>query len=119
SGKSTMLNLLGCLDRPSSGQYILGDQDVSLLDDEQLREGRSRYIGFIFQSYNLIQQYTVMENIQLPLTYQGGGVLSEEDHQRATELAGVVGLAERLDHRPMQLSGGQQQRVAIARSLIN
>ncbi len=90
-----------------------------LLDDDELSEVRSRYIGFIFQSYNLIQQYTVLENIELPLTYQGGGVVSEEDHQRATELAGVVGLAERLDHRPMQLSGGQQQRVAIARSLIN
>ena len=81
SGKSTMLNLLGCLDRPSSGQYILGDQDVSLLDDDELSEVRSRYIGFIFQSYNLIQQYTVLENIQLPLTYQGGGVA---DRRRST-----------------------------------
>ena len=119
SGKSTMLNLLGCLDRPTSGQYILGDQDVSLLDDDQLSEVRSRYIGFIFQSYNLIQQYTVLENIQLPLTYQGGGVLSEEDIERSIELARMVGLGERLDHKPNQLSGGQQQRVAIARSLIN
>jgi putative ABC transport system ATP-binding protein len=119
SGKSTMLNLLGCLDRPTSGQFILGDQDVSLLDDDQLSEVRSRSIGFIFQSYNLIQQYTVMENIQLPLTYQGSGVLTEEDMERATELARLVGLGERLDHRPNQLSGGQQQRVAIARSLIN
>lgn len=119
SGKSTMLNLLGCLDRPSSGAYILGDQDVANLDDDELSEVRSRYIGFIFQSYNLIQQYTVLENIELPLTYQGGGVLSDEDHARATELAGLVGLSQRLDHRPMQLSGGQQQRVAIARSLIN
>ena len=119
SGKSTMLNLLGCLDRPSGGQYILGDQDVSLLDDDELSEVRSRYIGFIFQSYNLIQQYTVLENIQLPLTYQGGGVLTDEDNDRAMELSSMVGLAERLDHRPNQLSGGQQQRVAIARSLIN
>jgi putative ABC transport system ATP-binding protein len=119
SGKSTMLNLLGCLDRPTSGQYILGDQDVSLLDDDQLSEVRSRYLGFIFQSYNLIQQYTVMENIELPLTYQGGGIMTEEDHARAIELAGLVGLSDRLDHRPTQLSGGQQQRVAIARSLIN
>lgn len=119
SGKSTMLNLLGCLDRPTSGQYVLGDQDVSLLDDDELSAVRSRYIGFIFQSYNLIQQYTVMENIELPLTYQGNGTLSDEDHARAHELARLVGLSERMDHRPQQLSGGQQQRVAIARSLIN
>ena len=119
SGKSTMLNLLGCLDRPSSGQYILGAQDVARLDDDELSEVRSRYIGFIFQSYNLIQQYTVVENIQLPLTYQGSGEISEEDQERTMELARLVGLDSRLDHRPNQLSGGQQQRVAIARSLIN
>jgi putative ABC transport system ATP-binding protein len=119
SGKSTMLNLLGCLDRPTSGQYFLGDQDVARLNDDELSEIRSRYIGFIFQAYNLIQQYTVYENIQLPLTYQGTGKLSEADHQRTQELAKMVGLHERLDHRPNQLSGGQQQRVAIARSLIN
>jgi len=119
SGKSTMLNLLGCLDRPSSGQYILGGRDVAQLDDDELSEVRSRYIGFIFQSYNLIQQYTVVENIQLPLTYQGSGELSEADQQRTVDLANMVGLGTRLDHRPSQLSGGQQQRVAIARSLIN
>ncbi|WP_435011651.1 ABC transporter ATP-binding protein [Tundrisphaera lichenicola] len=119
SGKSTMLNLLGCLDRPSSGGYFLGGRDVAKLDDDELSEVRSRYIGFIFQSYNLIQQYTVVENIQLPLTYQGSGELSEEHQQRTIELARMVGLSERLDHRPNQLSGGQQQRVAIARSLIN
>jgi len=119
SGKSTMLNLLGCLDRPSSGQYFLGDQDVARLDDDELSEVRSRYIGFIFQSYNLIQQYTVVENIQLPLTYQGSGEISEEDAERTAELARLVGLDTRLEHRPNQLSGGQQQRVAIARSLIN
>ncbi|HEU5118143.1 MAG TPA: ABC transporter ATP-binding protein [Isosphaeraceae bacterium] len=119
SGKSTMLNLLGCLDRPSSGQYILGDQDVAQLSDDDLSDVRSRYIGFIFQSYNLIQQYTVIENIQLPLTYQGTGELSDEDMDRTVELAKLVGLDSRLDHRPNQLSGGQQQRVAIARSLIN
>jgi putative ABC transport system ATP-binding protein len=119
SGKSTMLNLLGCLDRPTSGQYILGDRDVAQLDDDELSEVRSRYIGFIFQSYNLIQQYTVVENIQLPLTYQGSGEITEEQQQRTIELARMVGLADRLDHRPTQLSGGQQQRVAIARSLIN
>src|SRR5881409_3692040 len=119
SGKSTMLNLLGCLDRPTSGQYFLGDQDVARLDDDELSEVRSRYIGFIFQSYNLIQQYTVVENIQLPLTYQGNGVITEEIQRRTADLARMVGLSDRLDHRPTQLSGGQQQRVAIARSLIN
>jgi len=119
SGKSTMLNLLGCLDRPTSGHYYLGGRDVSRLDDDELSEVRSRYLGFIFQSYNLIQQYTVMENIQLPLTYQGNGEISDEAQERSVELARMVGLAERLDHRPNQLSGGQQQRVAIARSLVN
>ncbi len=119
SGKSTMLNLLGCLDRPTSGQYILGDRDVARLSDNELSEVRSRYIGFIFQSYNLIQQYTVTENIQLPLTYQGTGEITQAVQQRTEELARMVGLYDRLDHRPTQLSGGQQQRVAIARSLIN
>ena len=87
SGKSTMLNLLGCLDRPSSGQYLLGGRDVAQLSDDELSEVRSRYIGFIFQSYNLIQQYTVVENIQLPLTYQGSGEMTEADQQRTAELA--------------------------------
>ncbi len=119
SGKSTMLNLLGCLDRPTSGQYLLGDHDVSRLDDNDLSEVRSRYLGFIFQSYNLIAQYTVLENIQLPLTYQGGGEISHEAHERSIQMANLVGLGDRIDHRPTQLSGGQQQRVAIARSLIN
>jgi putative ABC transport system ATP-binding protein len=119
SGKSTMLNLLGCLDRPTSGEYLLGDRDVSGLDDDELSEIRSRYLGFVFQSYNLIQQYTVLENIQLPLTYQGTGEISPEAQERSVEVANLVGLGDRLDHRPTQLSGGQQQRVAIARSLIN
>ena len=119
SGKSTMLNLLGCLDRPTSGEYFLGGRDVAGLDDDELSEIRSRYLGFIFQSYNLIQQYTVLENIQLPLTYQGTGEISPEAQERSVEVAGLVGLGDRLDHRPSQLSGGQQQRVAIARSLIN
>jgi len=119
SGKSTMLNLLGCLDRPTSGEYYLGGRDISDLDDDELSEIRSRYLGFIFQSYNLIQQYTVLENIQLPLTYQGTGEISEEANERSVEVARLVGLSDRLDHRPSQLSGGQQQRVAIARSLIN
>jgi putative ABC transport system ATP-binding protein len=119
SGKSTMLNLLGCLDRPTSGEYFLGGRDIAGLDDDELSEIRSRYLGFVFQSYNLIQQYTVLENIQLPLTYQGTGEISPEAEDRSVEVAGLVGLGDRLDHRPSQLSGGQQQRVAIARSLIN
>jgi putative ABC transport system ATP-binding protein len=119
SGKSTMLNLLGCLDRPTSGAYLLGGRDVAGLDDDELSEIRSRYLGFIFQSYNLIQQYTVLENIQLPLTYQGAGEISAAAQDRSVEVANLVGLGDRLDHRPNQLSGGQQQRVAIARSLIN
>lgn len=117
SGKSTLLNLLGCLDRPTSGQYVLGGQDVSELDDDELSEIRGRRIGFIFQSYNLIQQLSVVENIEVPLIYQSGA--SEESRERCVELARMVGLGERLDHRPNQLSGGQQQRVAIARSLVN
>jgi putative ABC transport system ATP-binding protein len=117
SGKSTLLNLLGCLDRATKGQYILAGQDVSQLDDDELSEIRSRYLGFIFQSYNLIAQLTVVENIELPLYYQGG--LSRETRRRCLEMADIVGLGDRLDHRPYQLSGGQQQRVAIARALVN
>jgi putative ABC transport system ATP-binding protein len=119
SGKSTMLNLLGCLDRPTSGQYILGDRDVARLSDDELSEVRSRYLGFIFQSYNLIPQYTVVENVQLPLTYQGSGEITDEMQERTLETIRLVGLGDRTDHRPTQLSGGQQQRVAIARSLVN
>src|SRR5438132_13386962 len=118
SGKSTLLNLLGCLDRPTSGQYFLGDDDVSELDDDQLSEARSRYLGFIFQSYNLLPQYTVVENIEVPLLYQGAR-LSAATRERCVALADMVGLGDRLDHRPTQLSGGQQQRVAIARALVN
>ncbi len=118
SGKSTLLNLLGCLDRPTDGQYFLGDEDVSQMEDDQLSEVRSKYIGFIFQSYNLLAQYTVVENIEVPLLYQGCK-LNDETRERCIRLAGMVGLGDRLDHRPMQLSGGQQQRVAIARALVN
>jgi putative ABC transport system permease protein len=118
SGKSTLLNLLGCLDRSTSGRYFLGGDDVSEMEDDQLSEVRSRYIGFIFQSYNLLPQYTVVENIEIPLLYQGCR-LNEETRQRCISLAEMVGLGDRLDHRPTQLSGGQQQRVAIARSLVN
>ncbi|MBI2803715.1 MAG: ABC transporter ATP-binding protein [Planctomycetes bacterium] len=118
SGKSTLLNLLGCLDRPTDGTYILGDDDISHMDDDRLSEVRSRYLGFIFQSYNLLPQYTVVENIEVPLLYQGCRI-TEKTRQRCIQLAELVGLGERLDHRPMQLSGGQQQRVAIARALVN
>ncbi|MDQ8179148.1 ABC transporter ATP-binding protein [Pelagicoccus sp. SDUM812005] len=117
SGKSTMLNILGCLDRPTKGQYFLGGEDVSVMDDDTLSTIRGKRLGFIFQSYNLIAQLTVIENIQVPLLYQG--VDLKEHEQRCIDLAKLVGLAERLDHRPTQLSGGQQQRVAIARSLVN
>jgi putative ABC transport system ATP-binding protein len=118
SGKSTLLNLLGCLDRPTSGAYFLGDENVSQLADDDLSEIRSKYLGFIFQSYNLLPQYTVVENIEVPLLYQGCK-LTASTRQRCIDLAGLVGLGDRLDHRPMQLSGGQQQRVAIARALVN
>jgi putative ABC transport system ATP-binding protein len=117
SGKSTMLNLLGCLDRPTSGSYFLDGKDVSKLDDDELSDIRLKYLGFIFQSFNLIPQLTVEENIQLPLYYLGWD--PEESSARARELAARVGLEERLDHRPRELSGGQQQRVAIARALVN
>lgn len=117
SGKSTMLNVLGCLDRPTSGRYYLGGEDVSRMPDDALSEARGRKIGFIFQSYNLIAQLTVMENIQVPLLYQGRDVRQYLD--RCEDLAKLVGLSDRLHHRPNQLSGGQQQRVAIARSLVN
>lgn len=117
SGKSTLLNLLGCLDRPTSGSFFLGADDVAKLDDDQLSEIRASRLGFVFQSYNLIQQLTVVENIEVPLYYRGH--ITPADHQRALDLAAMVGLGDRLDHRPMQLSGGQQQRAAIARSLIN
>ena len=120
SGKSTLLNLLGALDRPTHGRYVLGGRDVSTMDDDELSQARNELIGFIFQSYNLIAQYTVLENIEVPLHYRRGYPgLSARDRQRCIEVATAVGLADRLDHRPFQLSGGQQQRVAIARALIN
>ena len=117
SGKSTLLNLLGCLDRPTSGRLYLGDDEVASLNDDQLSFVRASRIGFVFQSYNLIPQLTVVENIEVPLYYQGR--LTREDRQRCLDLALMVGLEGRLNHRPAQLSGGQQQRVAIARSLVN
>ncbi len=117
SGKSTMLNLLGCLDRPTSGSYMIGGRDVSKLDDDALSEVRGREIGFIFQSFNLIPQLTVLENLEVPLFYQGR--VGAESRRKAEYLADRVGLGQRLEHRPLELSGGQQQRVAIARALMN
>ncbi len=117
SGKSTLLNLLGCLDKPTNGSFYLGEDDVSKMTDDQLSHIRASRIGFVFQSYNLIQQLTVVENIEVPLYYQGRAGAAAR--RRSKELAGLVGLEERLGHRPAQLSGGQQQRVAIARSLVN
>jgi putative ABC transport system ATP-binding protein len=117
SGKSTLLNLLGCLDRPTAGTFLLGGEDVARMSDDQLSEMRANRIGFVFQSYNLLPALTVVENIEMPLYY--GGQIDKETRERCIELAIMVGLAERLDHRPSQLSGGQQQRVAIARSLVN
>jgi putative ABC transport system ATP-binding protein len=117
SGKSTLLNLIGCLDRPTDGKYFLGGQDVSTLDDNQLSSIRGRHIGFVFQSFNLISQLNIIENIEVPMFYQG---LSEHQSKvKAIELAEMVGLGDRIKHRPSELSGGQQQRVAIARSLAN
>ena len=117
SGKSTMLNVLGCLDRVTRGRYVLEGTDVSTLDDDELSELRLRHLGFIFQSFNLIQQLTVQRNIELPLYYLGWD--AERSADRAIELAHKVGLETRLNHRPTELSGGQMQRVAIARALAN
>jgi putative ABC transport system ATP-binding protein len=117
SGKSTMLNMLGCLDRPTAGAYYLGGEDVSTMDDDQLSAVRGKRLGFIFQSYNLISQLSVIENIYVPLFYQGRDLKDCYDH--CVKFAELVGLGHRLHHRPKELSGGQQQRVAIARSLVN
>ncbi|MBN1974964.1 MAG: ABC transporter ATP-binding protein [Sedimentisphaerales bacterium] len=117
SGKSTLLNMIGCLDRPTSGEYFLGGAGVSTLDDDDLSSIRGARIGFIFQSFNLISQLNIIENIQVPMFYQG--LTEHESAERAIELAKMVGLGHRLKHRPTELSGGQQQRVAIARALSN
>ena len=116
-GKSTMLNLLGCLDRPTAGRYLLGGEDVSAMPDDALSAVRGSRLGFVFQSYNLIQQLTVLENIEIPLYYQGRD--DKESREVARRLAERVGLQHRLDHKTFELSGGQQQRVAIARALVN
>lgn len=115
SGKSTMLNILGCLDRPTTGRYFLDGKDVSALEDDALSDIRLNYLGFIFQSFNLIPQLTVAENISLPLYYKG--IPEDICFKKVKEMADIVGLSNRLEHRPTQLSGGQQQRVAIARAL--
>ena len=117
SGKSTLLNLLGCLDKPSSGEYQLGPDNISELDDDQLSRIRCSQIGFIFQSYNLLPQLNIIENIEVPLYYQGTN--ERKSKAKAKQLAEMVGLADRIKHKPNELSGGQQQRVAIARALVN
>lgn len=117
SGKSTMLNLLGCLDRPTSGRYLLEGEDVGVMDDDELSAHRLKHLGFVFQSFNLIPQLTVRENIELPLYYQGWDPAKAAE--RAVMLAERVGLGHRVNHRPTELSGGQMQRVAIARALAN
>ena len=117
SGKSTLLNLLGCLDKPTSGSFYLGDDEVISMNDDQLSHLRASQIGFIFQSYNLIPQLTVLENIGVPLYYQARP--NPRGRQLCEQLARMVGLDDRILHRPAQLSGGQQQRVAVARSLVN
>jgi putative ABC transport system ATP-binding protein len=115
SGKSTMMNVLGCLDIPTRGEYFLDGVDVRELTDKELSHIRNKQIGFIFQQYNLIQSLTVLENVELPLIYQGIG--ADDRHDLAIEALGRVGLAGRIKHKPTQMSGGQQQRVAIARAI--
>ncbi|OQY06525.1 MAG: hypothetical protein B6I25_03715 [Planctomycetales bacterium 4572_13] len=117
SGKSTLLNILGCLDKPTGGRYLLGAEDISTLDDNQLSAIRGKRIGFIFQSFNLIRQLNIIENIEVAMYYQH--VPKHQRRRRAIMLAERVGLADRIKHRPFELSGGQQQRVAIARALAN
>lgn len=117
SGKSTMLNILGCLDTPTSGSYILNNNDVMTLQNDELTEIRNREIGFVFQSFNLLPRYNALDNVCLPLIYSG---ISKTDRQRkAKEALCMVGLENRMLHKPMEMSGGQRQRVAIARALVN
>jgi putative ABC transport system ATP-binding protein len=117
SGKSTFMNMIGCLDRPSSGEYRLAGEDVARMNADQLAAVRNRRIGFVFQQFNLLPRTSALENVELPLMY--ANVPVQERHRRALEKLRLVGLGERSDHQPSQLSGGQQQRVAIARALVN
>ncbi|QQU02041.1 ABC transporter ATP-binding protein [Myroides odoratus] len=117
SGKSTLMNILGCLDTPTSGYYSLNGKDVSRLDDDQLAEIRNKDIGFVFQTFNLMPRTTALDNVALPMIYAGKS--KEERNQRASDVLHMVGLGDRMDHHPNQLSGGQRQRVAVARALVN
>ena len=117
SGKSTMMNILGCLDTPTSGRYILGGTDVSQMEDGELADVRNKQIGFVFQSFNLLPRYSALENVALPLIYSG--LPANERREMAVKALETVGLADRMDHKPNELSGGQRQRVAIARAIIN
>lgn len=117
SGKSTLMNITGCLDTPSIGDYILSGENVSKLDDDALAGIRNKEIGFVFQTFNLLQRYSALENVMLPLVY--AGVPKAERYERAKEVMRRVGLQDRMDHKPNEMSGGQRQRVAIARALVN
>ena len=117
SGKSTLMNVLGCLDTPTSGSYILNGNEVAKMIDDDLAEVRNKEIGFVFQTFNLLPRYSALENVALPMIY--GGFKKEEREKRATAVLKQVGLEDRMDHKPNELSGGQRQRVAVARALVN
>ena len=117
SGKSTLMNILGCLDTPTSGSYVLNGKDVSKMEDDELAEIRNKEIGFVFQTFNLLPRTTALDNVALPMVYAGHG--KDDRNKRATQVLTQVGLSDRMDHKPNQLSGGQRQRVAVARALVN